>query len=161
LILNEKEIRNGQRKLTKKQWEEVRALYVTGSHTAKDLAGRYGISHHTLLSRCRDERWPTQTRIVRAAERTDLSPDDPAKAQANLWLGRKHEMRESLYSGSKKALERFWATAPVPVDFAEAEKAARMLERAIDPDGGLGSTSNLNISILTSPAFKPEAVIDV
>jgi hypothetical protein len=49
--------------------------------------------------------------------------------------------------------------SPIPQDFAEAEKAMKMLEKAINPDEGK-SDGSINLSILTN-GFNPTPIIDV
>jgi len=68
-------------------------------------------------------------------------------------------MREKLYKGATKALDTFWLMSPIPQDFAEAEKAMKMLDKAINPDEGK-TDSSINLSILTN-GFNPSPIVDI
>lgn len=138
-------------------WKVIEALYCAGE-LAATLGERYGIQPATIHSKASKDRWPTPNRIIRAAQKEELITDDPASALADLWTRRKAESRESLYKGSKKALERFFAHSPVPQSFAEAAIAEKLLAKAIDPDADKEKTSsNVNIGFLCN-GFEPKPI---
>lgn len=148
-----------QKKVTDAQWEVIKSLYCAGVSSG-DIAKDYPITSSTIRKRATVEKWPTPQRISRAIKTGQRNTDDPAAAIADLWESRKQEGRESVYQGSKKALERFFAMAPVPQSFQEAAIAHKMMEKAIDPSEGKAAPTNVNLALLTSDNFAPR-VIDV
>jgi len=146
-------------KIADQVWLEIEDRYVSGDTSLKDLALEFGLNYQTVLSRSKDKRWLSPQRISRALTRTDLPPQDTAKQIADRWAARKEEMREKLYKGASKALDTFWLMSPMPQDFAEAEKAMKMLDKAINPDEGK-TDSSINLSILTN-GFNPSPIVDI
>jgi hypothetical protein len=140
-------------------WLEIEERFVAGEATLKQLAEEFKLSYDTVRDRSKLKRWPSSHRIKKALSRTDLPPEDAAKQIADKWAERKEQMRERLYQGSKRALDTFFALNPIPQDFAEAEKAARLLEKAITPEDTT-KDSNINLAILTA-GFNPTPIIDV
>lgn len=140
-------------------WLEIEKRFVTGENNLKELAAEFNIKYETVRSRSKDKRWLSPKRITHALTRTDLPPQDTAKQIADKWAARKEEMREKLYNGSKRALETFFLLSPVPQDFAEAERAMKMMDKAINPDDGK-QDNNINLAILTSD-FNPSPIVDV
>jgi hypothetical protein len=86
---------------------------------------------------------------------------DPASQVAALWASRKEGQREALYQGTNKALQRFFALAPVPQTFSEAAIAEKLLSKSIDPDASQSSQSNVSIQLLATQGFQPRRTIDV
>jgi hypothetical protein len=146
-------------KIADQVWLEIENRYVSGDTSLKDLALEFGLKYQTVLSRSKDKRWLSPQRISRALTRTDLPPQDTAKQIADRWAARKEEMREKLYKGATKALDTFWLMSPIPQDFTEAEKAMKMLDKAINPDEGK-TDSSINLSILTN-GFNPSPIVDI
>lgn len=143
---------NPRKILTDEDKGTLRSLYEAGS-TAEALATRFGVAVGTVYSYASKGHWATPRRILKAQT---LSPslsstNDPAAAVAALWLERKARARDVLYHGATKALDRFFATAPVPQSFAEAATASKMLESAINPDPARASNTNIAFLINDSP----------
>jgi hypothetical protein len=95
------------------------------------------------------------------ANKGTLPVDDPAMAVAALWKGRGDSVREQLYQGSRKALERFFAMSPVPQSFAEAATAEKLLSKAIDPSSERLQSQGTPVNILAANNFQPKRIIDV
>ena len=140
-------------------WADIEIRYVNGENSLKELAHIHSVNYDTVRDRSKLKRWPSPKRIAHALARTDLPPTDAVKQIADKWAERKELMRERVYQGSKRAVETFFALSPVPQDFAEAEKAFRLLEKSINPDEGKHD-SNVNLAILTS-GFNPTPVMDI
>ena len=149
-------------KCSKDDWKTIRSLIEAGAK-AKDVAKRYGISPVTINTTSCKEKWATPMRVAKAAKlaESSLSLSDPASAVAALWAERKEASRESLYQGSKKALERFFAMAPVPQSFNEAATAHKLLQNAIEPEGPPERSTNVSVQILSQQGFSPKPAIDV
>lgn len=137
-------------------WLEIEKRYISGEDSLKDLAAEFGLKYQTVLSRSKDKRWLSPKRVSHALTRTDLPPSDTAKQIADRWAARKEEFREKLYKGASKALDTFFLLSPVPQDFAEAERAMKMLDKAINPDEGK-QDSSINLAILTN-GFNPTPI---
>jgi len=146
-------------KIADQVWLEIEERFISGDSSLKDLAIEFGLKYQTVLSRSKDKRWLSAQRVSRALTRTDLPPTDTAKQIADKWAARKEEFREKLYKGTTRALDTFWLMSPIPQDFAEAEKAMKMLDKAINPEEGK-SDGSINLSILTN-GFNPTPIIDV
>jgi len=140
-------------------WLDIEIRYVKGENTLKELAHIHSVNYATILDRSKLKRWPSPKRIAHALSRTDLPPQDAIKQIADKWAERKEQMREVVYKGSKRAVETFFALSPVPQDFAEAEKAFKLLEKSITPDEQKQDT-NINLAILSS-GFSPTPVVDI
>jgi hypothetical protein len=143
-------------KIADQVWLEIEQRYISGDASLKDLALEFGLKYQTVLSRSKDKRWLSPQRVTRALTRTDLPPTDTAKQIADRWAARKEEFREKLYKGASKALDTFFLLSPVPQDFAEAERAMKMLDKAINPEDGK-QDSSINLAILTSD-FSPQPI---
>jgi hypothetical protein len=148
------------KKVSDEQWLIIRSLIEAGAKAA-EVAKQFGIAKGTIHERSSDERWATPTRVAQALSRGDQDVSDPAAAVASLWAKRKEDQRESLYQGTNKALQRFFAMAPVPQTFAEAATAEKLLAKAIDPDAANASQGNVSIQLLATQGFQPKRVIDV
>ena len=144
------------KKVSDEDWNLIRELYCAGAN-ANDLAARFGIKPCTIHKKASVNKWVTPMKLAIAAKR-GVPTDDPAGAVAELWKQRQGEARESIYQGSKKALDRFFAMAPVPASFAEAAIAEKMLNKAIDPTEGKTVQQNVNLSLLTSNDFSPRPI---
>jgi hypothetical protein len=140
-------------------WEDIETRYVAGENSLKELAAEYNLSYETVRDRSKLKRWPSAKRIEHALSRTDLPPSDAAKQIADKWAERKEQMRERIYQGSKRALDTFFALSPIPQDWAEAERAAKLLDKAINPEEGQ-QDSNINLAILTN-GFNPSPIVDL
>lgn len=147
------------KKVSDEDWNVLKSLYEAGE-SAGVLAEKYGIKPSTIHSRSSKQRWATPQRITRAKS-LELVSSDPASAVADLWARRKGESRESVYQGAKKALDRFFAMAPVPQSFSEAAIAEKMLSKAIDPEVDQDTKGNINLAILTTTGFAPRPIVDV
>jgi adenosylcobinamide amidohydrolase len=78
-----------------------------------------------------------------------------------MWTERGEEGREAIYQGTKKALQRFFAMAPVPQTFAEAATAAKLMKEAINPNEGKeANQGGINIAVLTHQGFVPRQASD-
>lgn len=142
-------------KLTKEQWDVIRALYCQGEK-ATVLAPRYGITPHTINKRASSEKWPSPQRIARAANNPTQAVSDPAAAVCTLWQERGEKAREQVFKGMDSALMRFFSLSPVPTTFAEAALAIKLRDQAINPGGSPeGSKTNVNIAVLTNQEFAP------
>jgi hypothetical protein len=127
----------------------------------REVAERFGVKESTISTRASKERWLTPQRLA-LARNGNASVDDPANAVVDVWRQRGTECRDMVYQGSKRALERFYALAPVPQSFAEAATALKMVNDAINPNGSPSeSTQNVSISILAGKDFSPSPVVDV
>lgn len=141
-------------------WPAIRTLIESGV-PYKEVAAQYGVSDNHLRTRAAKEKWITPYRLARAKNGT-MPTDDPANAVAELWRRRGVETRDTVYQGSKRALERFFAMSPVPQSFAEAATALKMVNDAINPNGTPSdSTKNVSISILATKGFQPSPVVDI
>jgi hypothetical protein len=129
-------------------WKDIETRYCAGDDSLIDLAKEYNIPYNTVRMRSKNKRWVSKKRVVHAITRTDLLPTDPAKALADKWKERNEQLRESTYFGAKRALDTFFLLNPVPQDFAEAEKAFKILEKVINPEVAGGDS--LNIALLTN-----------
>jgi len=148
------------KKVSDDDWLIIRSLIEAGA-LARDVAKQFNIAKGTIHERSSDERWATPTRVANALARGDQDTSDPAAAVAALWASRKEGQREALYQGTNKALQRFFALAPVPQTFAEAAAAEKLLSKAIDPEGSSASQSNVSIQLLATQGFQPRRIIDI
>jgi hypothetical protein len=144
-----------QMKVSKEQWEVIKALYCAGEK-ATVIAPKYGIKPETINKKAYKDKWPTPGRIKLAQANPMVETNDPAQALAALWTERGEQSRESVYQGAKKALDRFFAMSPIPQTFQEAAVAHKMLKEAVDPTGSNeGQRTNVNIAVLTNKGFAP------
>ena len=148
------------KKVSDEDWLVIRSLIEAGA-LARDVAKQFGIAKGTIHERSSDERWATPTRVANALARGDQDTSDPAAQVAALWASRKDQQREALYQGTNKALQRFFAMAPVPQTFAEAATAEKLLSKAIDPDAANSSQANVSIQLLATQGFQPRRTIDI
>jgi hypothetical protein len=147
------------KKIPDAQWPAIRSLAEQGVQY-KDIASQFGVSHSCIAKRACKEKWITPQRLA-MAKNENVSADDPALAVVDLWNSRQTAMRESVYQGAKKSLERFFAMSPVPQSFAEAATAHKLLKDSIDPSGGSNSGNNVQVNILAAQGFTPKPAIDV
>lgn len=144
--------------MTRTQWLEVKARAESGE--AYDvIATQYPIGVQSIKDRASSERWVTPTRLQKGV-RGELSQDDPATAAANVWVARKEQARETVFQGTRKSLERFFAMAPVPQSFGEAAIAAKLMNEAITPPEDHQPNTNVNLAILTAVGFSPRVSDD-
>lgn len=139
-------------------WPVIRSLMEAGAK-APDVAKKYGISPVTINTKACKEKWATPSRVAKA--KNQIIEGDPASAVAALWSDRKASARETAYQGYQKALQRFFALAPVPQTFSEAAIASKLLNQAIDPDSGSSQSSSTTVNILQANGFQPKRTIDV
>lgn len=135
-------------KVSLAQWEEIKTLVCAGA-SATELAEKFDIKPNTIHRKASQEKWATPARIVKAQSK-GLPASDPASQVAEIWSARQGKAREQIFQGSKKALERFFASSPVPQSFSEAKLAADMMNKAIDPTEGQGKQEDLNLQLLTA-----------
>jgi hypothetical protein len=147
------------KKIPDSQWPAIRSLAEQGVQY-KDIAAQFGVSHSCIAKRACKEKWITPQRLA-MAKNDNVSSDDPALAVVDLWNSRQTAMREQVYQGAKKSLERFFALAPVPLSFAEAATAHKLLKDSIDPSGTSSGTSHTTVNILANQSFAPKPVVDV
>lgn len=149
------------KKVSNEDREIIKALYCQGV-SGVELAKKYGIKPHTINKWASKERWPSPKRITRAANNPIVHSDDPAAAVAEMWTKRGEEGRESVYNGMNKAVQRFFAMAPVPQTFAEAATAVKLMKEAINPNEGKETNQGgINIAVLTHQGFVPRQASDV
>lgn len=148
-----------QKKVSDEDWSIIRALAEAGQPYA-DISERFNIQPNTISKRASLERWVTPMRLSKASA-GELSANDPASAVASLWAGRKEKSREVTFQGASKALDRFFAMAPVPQSFSEAAIALKMMDQAITPPSEQDNSHNINIAVLTQAGFAPKPVTDV
>lgn len=70
-------------------WETIRAEYVAGDASYKDLAAKYGVSYKQITTRGHDEKWAAERQKVRekAANRAaDIVARQKARSLANVML---------------------------------------------------------------------------
>jgi Trp operon repressor len=70
-------------------WETIRAEYVAGDASYKDLAAKYGVSYKQITTRGNDEKWAAERQKVRekAANRAaDIVARQKARSLANVML---------------------------------------------------------------------------
>ena len=70
-------------------WETIRAEYVAGDASYKELAAKYGVSYKQITTRGHDEKWAAERRKVRekAANRAaDIVARQKARSLANVML---------------------------------------------------------------------------
>ena len=70
-------------------WETIRAEYVAGDASYKDLAAKYGVSYKQITTRGHDEKWAAERKRVRekAANRAaDIVARQKARSLANVML---------------------------------------------------------------------------
>ena len=132
-----------------KPWEEIKTLYCAGNVSSTVLGKKYGLKPASIRKRACVEQWPSSKRVNKR-KRELARTGDPARALAQVWQEREQSHRESLYLEGKKSLDRFFASSPIPADFAEAEKAERLISKAINPNQDRSDTSStVNIALLT------------
>lgn len=148
------------KKVSDDDWLIIRSLIEAGA-LARDVAKQFGIVKGTIHERSCAERWATPSRVANALARGDLDTSDPAAHVAALWAKRKEDARETLFQGTRKSLDRFFAMAPVPQTFAEAATAEKLLSKSIDPDSSQSGQSNVSIQLLATQGFQPRRTIDV
>lgn len=146
-------------KVPVEDWPIIRALAEAGQ-PYKEIAEKYNIKPDTIAQRASEERWVTPRRLAKA-QAGGLSVTDPASAVAALWSERKEKSREATFQGASKALDRFFAMAPVPQSFSEAAIALKMMDQAITPPSEADQSHNINIAVLTQAGFAPKPVVDV
>lgn len=149
-----------QKKVRDEDWPIIKALAEKGM-TYKEIGELYGISHFTVGKRACKDKWITPMRLSKAKNGTLISTNDPAHAVAHLWTGRADAAREQVFQGAKKALDRFFAMAPIPQSFAEAATAAKLMNESINPGGATQQTNNVSVQILSTQGFEPRPVVDV
>jgi len=148
------------KKIPDAQWPAIRSMAEQGIGY-KDIAAQFGVTQSCIAKRACKEKWITPQRLA-MAKNDNVASDDPALAVVDLWNSRQSSMRESVYQGAKKSLERFFAMAPVPQSFTEAATAHKMLKEAIDPSGtSSGGGGGTTVNILAAQNFAPKPVIDV
>lgn len=148
------------KKVKDSDWPVIRSLAEQGV-TYGELGERFGVKAQTIRKRSSQEKWLTKQRLAMTKNET-IQADEPALAVLDLWSARQQGMRESIYQGSKKALERFFAMSPVPQSFSEAATAAKLLKDAIDPTGSNPSPhAGTTINILAAQGFSPKPVTDI
>ena len=151
--------RDPQKKVRDEDWPVIRSLVEKGM-PQKEVAAKFGISPLYVSRKASDEKWITPMRLARAKK--GLVPThDPASAVVSIWAERSDAMRESVYQGAKKSLERFFAMSPVPQSFAEAATAHKLLKDSIDPSGGANTANSSVTQILQIQGFTPKPAIDV
>lgn len=164
LLIEQKQghLRNDpNKKVSNEDREIIKALYCQGM-PAPELAKKYGIKPCTINKWASKEKWPSPGRITRAANNPIVQSDDPAAAVAEMWLKRGEEGRESVYNGMNKAVQRFFAMAPIPQTFAEAATAVKLMKEAINPNEGKEQNQGgINIAVLTHQGFVPRQASDV
>ena len=147
-------------KCTAEDWGKIRSLIEAGAN-APDVAKQFGLAPATINTKAHKECWATPRRVAAALAANDQNADDPAALVAALWVKRKEDARESLYQGTTKSLQRFFAMAPVPQTFSEAAIAEKLMSKAIDPDASSASNSNVSIQLLATQGFQPRRTIDI
>lgn len=146
-------------KATPQQWAQMQALAEAGV-PYPEIAADFPVGVDSIRKRSTERQWVTPARLLKAAK-GQLSADDPATLVANLWKERGEQSREDIYQGAHKALQRFFALAPVPQSFNEAATAAKLLKEAITPVALNENNSNLSVTILANSGFCPKPAIDV
>ena len=76
----------------KYDWAVIRADYVAGTASYKDLADKYGVSYRQITQIGRDEDWPAlriEERKAIATKAIDIAADQKAESIANLMLASK------------------------------------------------------------------------
>lgn len=147
-------------KVSTEQWSSIRSIMEAGG-AAEQVAKRFGIQPSTIHKRGTKERWATPNRVRALAQRSEVITGDPASEVAALWKERETNAREMVYQGSQKALQRFFAMAPVPQSFSEAATAQKLLKEAITPPSDITGLINTNIQVLAMSGFAPRPVVDV
>lgn len=148
------------KKCTTEDWAKIRSLIEAGA-TAPDVAKTYGLAPATINTKSHKESWASPRRVAIAIKNNDQNTEDPAALVAQLWAKRKEDARESLYQGTNKALQRFFAMSPVPQTFAEAAAADKLLAKSIDPNSDSNNQSNVSIQLLATHGFQPKPCFDV
>jgi len=141
------------------EWKAIQHMAESGVDY-KEIGEQFGVTQHCIRKRATKQRWATPMRVSKA-RKGELAVNDPASLVAALWRDRGEQSREATYQGARKALDRFFAMAPVPQSFAEAATAHKLMQAAIDPNGESSSTRNVNLQILSSQGFQPTPVVDV
>lgn len=139
--------------MTSTQWLEVRARAELGE-PYDTIAARFPIGVSAIEKKAQLQKWTTPARISKGM-RNELPKDDPASIVADVWKERGLKARETVYMGASKALDRFFAMAPVPQSFGEAQIAAKLLNDAIKPPEEQQANGNVNLAILTAVGFTP------
>jgi len=142
-----------ERKMTDTQWLEVK-LRAEAGEPYDAIAASYPIGVSSIEKKAQLQRWATPARVSKGL-RNELPKDDPASIVADIWRERGLEARETIHDGASKALKRFFAMAPVPQSFGEAQIAAKLLNDAIKPPEEQQSNGNVNLAILTAVGFTP------
>lgn len=147
-------------KCSQRDWDIIKALAESG-RPYDQIAELFPVTTKTIYCRASSEQWATPLRISKAAN-GKLSADDPASAAAMIWKERGKAERENIYKGASKALERFFALSPIPLNFQEAAIAAKLMDSAISPPSESDSKGQVNLAILTHGAFIPSpTTVDV
>ena len=149
------------KKVSNEDREVIKALYCQGM-PAPELAVKYGIKPATINKWASKEKWPSPGRVSRAQKHPVAEANDPAAAIAQMWTERGEQGRETVYQGANKAIQRFFAMAPVPQTFAEAATAVKLMKEAINPNEGKEqSQGGINIAVLTHQGFVPRQASDI
>lgn len=141
-------------KASPQQWAQMQALAEAGV-PYPEIAADFPVGVDAIRKRSTERQWVTPARLAKAAK-GQLSADDPATLVAALWKQRGEQSREEIYQGANKALQRFFALAPVPASFNEAATAAKLLKEAIQPVSLIDQTANLSVTILANSGFAPK-----
>jgi len=140
-------------KMSKTDWLEVKARAEAGE-AYESIAARFPIGTSAIVKKAVNERWVTPRRLAKGM-RGELSADDPASASAAIWKERRENARETVFQGASKALQRFFAMAPVPQSFGEAAIAHKLMNDAISPPDEQVNHTNVNLAVLTQVGFSP------
>ena len=141
------------------EWPAIRTMAEQGM-SYREIGAKFGVTKDCIRKRATKEKWVTKARL-KAAHRGELSPIDPATLVNAMWQDRSASAREQVYQGAKKALDRFFAMAPIPQSFAEAATAAKLMNESINPGGAIAQTNNVSVQILSTQGFEPRPVVDV
>lgn len=126
---------------SEEEWRVIREEYELGGISMAKLAKKHDVGVDAVKDRNRKDGWVSMRKVKRLAgnpEALERCPDGPLKEMAEKWKARDDEHRERLWKEASAALDRFWAGNPVPADFSEAERCAKLIDRALgeEREGG-------------------------
>ena len=104
-------------------WETIRAEYIAGDASYKDLAAKYGVSYKQITTRGHDEKWAADRKKVRekAANRAaDIVSKQKARSLANIMLA------------ADKMANRLSATVDILDNARDTSDIAKALKYTID-----------------------------
>lgn len=157
-------------KLDEPTWRKIREKYETTKISCRVLAGEFGISQHTVSTRCKRERWRKTSKFieqrlsrvleqkleVRANSLADRAEKLVARTldEAEDWLDRIQTAKKLLAEGDGEGLKELLNAWEVPI--RNARKALRLDDVQESKPSGL-----VSIVVNTQHLQPSEPIIDI